>query len=139
MWQGGFSVGPRYLVPMLPFMAFAIIFWLNAIRATWLQIATWLLAVLSFLIVWAETIGGQTYPAFQADPLVQYSLPRLTVGDIARNVGMVLRLGGWASLLPLLLAAALLIALLVRRDKTIGRHATFLSLAQTPPVAKGEG
>ncbi len=105
MWTGGFSVGPRYLVPMLPFLALPIIFVFEAIRNRWLAIVVGLLAVVSWAIVWIETIGGQSFPQNQATPLLDYSLPRLLAGDIARNVGMILGLRGWMSLLPLVLLA----------------------------------
>ena len=35
------------------------------------------------------------------NPLFNCSLPKLIEGDIARNVGMVFNMSGWASLLPL--------------------------------------
>ena len=63
MWQGGFSIGPRYLVPMLPFLvmglgAFAVrwgeLFWVRGLTA--------LLAVWSGVAIWAETLGGQNFP-----------------------------------------------------------------------------
>ena len=41
-------------------------------------------------------------------PLVNYSLPRLLQGDIARNWGTVAGLPGWASLLPLVVILGLL-------------------------------
>lgn len=102
MWSGGFSVGPRYLVPMLPFLVLPIIFALDTIRARWFAVTMWILAVWSFAAVWLETIGGQNFPQFQANPLFEYSLPRVLAGDIARNVGMILGLRGWLSLAPLL-------------------------------------
>ncbi len=116
MWQGGFSVGPRYLVPMLPFLALA--FGPFAIRfgeKLWARVLTGLLAALSLLIVWIETLGGQGFPNWTTVPLVNYSLPNVLSGNIARNWGMLLGLRHAASLLPLvaflLVAAVLLIRL----------------------------
>lgn len=108
MWQGGFSIGPRYLVPALPFLALVAGL---GLAATWSQrvwrpliiaTVTW-----SFLVVWALTLGGQSFPDYSANPLLDYSLPRLLGGDIARNAGMVLGLNGWLSLVPLVLAVVI--------------------------------
>ncbi|HWQ12431.1 MAG TPA: hypothetical protein VNL77_06515 [Roseiflexaceae bacterium] len=102
MWFGGFAVGPRYVVPMLPFLAMG----LGAFAAHWggrwwARVLAVPLGAWSLAAVWAETIGGQSFPQFQPRPLIDYSMPALAAGDIARNLGMALDLTGWASLLPL--------------------------------------
>lgn len=106
MWQGGFAVGPRYLVPALPFLALPAAiglarFWRQQLfRPVLLLACGW-----SLFAVWAESIGGQAFPDYTPNPLFDLSLPRLADGDIARNLGMLLGLPGWASLLPLALVA----------------------------------
>jgi hypothetical protein len=108
MWQGGYGVGPRYVVPMLPFLAAG----LGAYAARWGH--AWparLLAIVagawSVAVVWAETLGGQNYPDWSPVPLLQYTLPNLAANNIARNLGMALGLRGWASLAPLALCLLL--------------------------------
>lgn len=114
MWEGGFAVGPRYLVPMLPFMVLPIIFFVNAYGSRpWIKGLVTLLTTWSLLFVWAETIGGQSFPDWTLNPLINYSLPNLMNGDIARNIGTVLGLSGWFSLLPLLALLTLLLGLLL--------------------------
>lgn len=115
MWSGGFGVGPRYLVPILPFLAFGV----GAFVATWgaQQWAKFVLGITgvwSFLNVWAQTIGGQSFPQYQPNPLLDYSLPELATGNVARNLGMALDLGGWASLMPLALVVFLGMVLIFR-------------------------
>lgn len=109
MWQGGFSVGPRYLVPMVSFLSIGLgalaLRWGNKL---WLRLLTGFLAVWSLAVVWLETLGGQNYPDWTPNPLLNYSLPRWVEGDIARNAGMALGLKGIASLLPLAIILALL-------------------------------
>ena len=104
MWQGGFSVGPRYLIPMLPFLMLS----LSALTAhwksqIWYRLLFFISAIWSFAVVWVETIGGQSFPDWRLNPLFTYSIPNLALGDIARNLGMAMGLQGWTSIIPLLL------------------------------------
>ena len=110
----GFAVGPRYLVPSLPFLAVPAAL---GIAATWRRPIGAAVAVVamawSFFATWSEAIAGQSFPDYTANPLFALSLPRLLSGDVARNVGMLLGLSGWRSLVPLVvvIAAALALAL----------------------------
>lgn len=115
VWWGGYAVGPRYLIPMLPYLTFPIGFFLaKAWRAIWARVLTYALVIASSLVVWIETISGQSFPDFTPNPLFDYSLPRFLSGDIARNVGMVLGLSRWNSLLPLAIFLAAMVFLLLR-------------------------
>jgi len=112
MWEGGFAVGPRYLLPMLPFMAvglgiaFAVLTMRRIGRLLVGGLALW-----SAACVWIESVGGQSFPDWTPNPLFDYSIPKLASGNIARNLGMILGLDSFWSLIPL--AAALgVIALL---------------------------
>ncbi len=101
MWQGGFAVGPRYLLPMLPFMALPIAFVLQRARAMGARVAIAILYVASILGVWILVLGGQEFPQYQNNPWFEYSIPHLLRGDVARNFGMLVNLHGLASMLPL--------------------------------------
>jgi hypothetical protein len=101
-WQGGFAVGPRYLLAALPLLVLtAGIGLAEAWRRPNVRPIVLLLANWSVFAVWIETITGQTFPDYTRNPLFDLSLPRLTTGDIARNLGMAVGLTGWVSLLPL--------------------------------------
>ncbi|MBI1878319.1 MAG: hypothetical protein HYR94_08860, partial [Chloroflexi bacterium] len=114
MWEGGFSIGPRYLAPMLPFLVMGLgAFAARWGKTLWARGLTLLLAVWSILVIWAETIGGQNYPDWTLVPLINYSLPKLMAGDIARNLGMALGLRGWDSLIPLGLFLVVMLGLLI--------------------------
>ena len=121
MWWGGFTVGPRYLVPMLPFLVLPIAFTFNYLLSrSWGRVLTTVLIALSGLHVWAQTIAGQGWPPTDifpltfdtmnaSFPLVDYALPLLQEGNIARNYGgLLLSLDGFAGLLPLLIVVLLI-------------------------------
>ncbi|MGQ9626023.1 MAG: hypothetical protein ACUVV0_03850 [Anaerolineae bacterium] len=130
MWDGGFAVGPRYILPMLPFMALALIFFAEkAWKYIWARAAIGFLTLWSILFVWAETIGGQSFPDWTLNPLFNYSLPRLVQGDIARNWGTILGFSGWNSLIPLILVELFLLWILFRQLEFIpkpARHTGFV-------------
>lgn len=104
MWWGGFAVGPRYLLPALPFLALAA----AAALAAWLPQRgwRWLLALLglwSFVATWGMTLANQAYPNDTiANPWLDYALPAWQQGYLARNLGTLAGLPGWVALLPLI-------------------------------------
>lgn len=113
MWFGGHSVGPRYLIPMLPFLTWPIISFLDRHGdKRWGKIVVMALVGVSIAFVWLETISGQGFPRYSPQPLFDYSWPKLVAGDIARNLGTVIGLTKWYSLLPLLILMGALTALL---------------------------
>lgn len=125
MWQGGFAVGPRYLLPMLPFMALPIAFVLPHAHALWARLGIGLLTLWSILGVWILTLGGQEFPQYQRNPWVEYSIPQLLAGNVARNLGMLVNLRGLASLLPLAVCVAgLALLYLWQMRKTEGQAIT---------------
>jgi hypothetical protein len=105
MWWGGFAVGPRYLLPALPFLALAA----AVAIAQWSpsRIFRWTLAALlgwSLLATWGMALANQAYPPDTlANPWPTYALPAWQAGNIARNFGTIAGLPGVVSLLPLLL------------------------------------
>ena len=104
VWSGGFAVGPRYLCALLPFLACPQIFFLEHLDGKrWPYILFLVMALISVALVWTETISGQQFPGYTDNPLINYSLPILLSGDIARNLGMILGFPNWYSLLPLVL------------------------------------
>jgi hypothetical protein len=114
-WTGGYSVGPRYLVPLLPFLMLPLGLVCARLWTHWAGRALVLgLSLLSLLLVWTHTIAGQYYysDALQ-NPLREYVLPVLASGDLALNYGILLGLPGWWSLLPLVAVVAALTAGLI--------------------------
>ena len=114
MWWGGFAIGPRYALPMLPFMALALIFPLRAwAERVWFRVLTAVLALWSLLATWGLTLAEQAYPPDNLyNPLVEWALPNWAIGNIARNLGMFAGMPGALSLLPLLVLVGVLLVLL---------------------------
>lgn len=116
MWWGGFGIGPRYLVPMLPFVALIAIFGLQSLWSQpLLKFASVVLILLSGTLTWLETLAGQSFPSDAIrEPWLGYTLPAWQQGDIARNLGTALGLHGVLSLFPLVISVLVLLVVLMR-------------------------
>ncbi len=63
---------------MLPFLMLGLAaFIYRCGDKRWLQFLIGILGVWSFLAIWAETIGGQSFPDWRRNPLFTYSIPNL--------------------------------------------------------------
>lgn len=137
MWWGGFTVGPRYLVPMLPFVTIPIIFAFNRLFVhLGGRLVGALLVLASIFSVAIMTIGGQGWPPVNewpltinqmnaSFPLVDYSLPLVIEGNVARNYGMFVGLKGLFSLIPLLVVVGVLLSLLLGLLRRSTRQTNF--------------
>jgi hypothetical protein len=114
VWSGGLAVGPRFLIPMVPFLAVPVIFVLDRVstlpKRDVVRGLVYGLIGISIANTWAQSIAGTNIllpPENNYNPLFTASLPELGSGQIWTNRAMDLGLTGVASLLPL---AALLAA-----------------------------
>lgn len=80
-WEGGFAVGGRYLVPLIPLAGLAILH----CRA-WLRPVTMALAAISFAINFAAMVVDPQPSATIPRPLTQYIVPLLIRGRFATEV-----------------------------------------------------
>jgi hypothetical protein len=128
MWWGGFAVGPAYMTATIPYMVLPIAFFLGwHHRSPWVWRLVVGLTAASVLLVWAETIAGQSFPDLTPNPLFAISIPALTAGDVARNLGTTLKLRGLLSLLPLSLFAVIMLVVIFRRGSAAHIEASRLA------------
>jgi len=103
MWWGGAALGPRHLVPTLPFLAMGLPLAFQRERLWWGVAGPLLLiSVVNQLVA----VAVSTLVPFGPDVLFEHAYPHLLAGRVAilpgaSNLGMILGLRGWASLLPL--------------------------------------
>ena len=128
MWWGGWSFGPRHLIPALPFLALPLVFVPG--RAFVLVPVLGLVSAFQMFVVAATAVevpdgvisraGELGY--FQYSSIYSFCLPRLLAGQVSYNFGRdLLGLKGCVSILPLAFLLAGAIALFARRLK--GRDA----------------
>lgn len=100
-WQGGWSSGPRHLVPMLPFACLSLAFTWE--RSHWsMKKALLLLLVISGFISLVCVSVDMYADEDIANPIFSYLLPRFLAGDL-RSL-LMYKVDGFPALLPLALA-----------------------------------
>lgn len=80
-WEGGFAIGPRYLVPMIPFLGVAMLYAEALFRPLWIA-----LAVISFVTNFAAVAVDPTPSGTIPRPLSQYIFPLLLNGQFSDRV-----------------------------------------------------
>lgn len=110
-WWGGYSAGPRHIIPMFPFLCFLLIFlprrlfpWFTGL--TVISIAQMLIVAASEVVVPATPMDNfQKLGFFEYSTIYSFCLPELMNGKFTWNLGIdLLGLNGWASLVPVILA-----------------------------------
>ncbi len=114
MWWGGSCLGPRHIVPALPFLAFGLIFLPQGLSLVWRLLLT-VTATWSVAVAWlgAATVS-EPGPAIANSHVLEAGLSQLLSGTLDwPNLGLWLGLQGSATLVPqVVLAAALTLVLM---------------------------
>ncbi|WP_394848849.1 hypothetical protein LZC95_15515 [Pendulispora brunnea] len=85
-WDGGLAVGPRHLVPLLPFMILPIAYFAD--RGRWQALVAGLAILVSMLIMLPIVAVTPMLPfgdPGRTNPLYSYVLPALVRGELASN------------------------------------------------------
>jgi len=108
LWRGGWTLGPRYIVPFAPFAALVILHWAHLWSRTWPLLARLVVAALvlvSVVVTGACSLVSQGFHTAFFNPLTEAVLPLLREGFITCNLGHVVGLNGGWSAIPLLVLA----------------------------------
>lgn len=125
-WRGGWQVGPRYLVTLVPALSIASLAGVDAIyrafsRNPSAQRAVTVFAagatVAAFLITGLASATFPHIPTEYTSPLFEMVLPVLRDGFVPHNAGHLLDMKGAASMWGFGIAALLALALVLRGDE----------------------
>jgi hypothetical protein len=123
-WWGGWTFGPRYLIPMLCFMSMPLAFlpgrWFpGTIILAVISIFQMLIPISSRVLVPDDFRKIINKPGFSLyASIYDYGLPQLLDGKFAKNLGnLFLGLESWRSLLPLLLVVCIITIIFFRRQE----------------------
>jgi len=120
---GGDSAGPRYLIPMLPFLSVPIIFVLNGVRRPWQWGVIAVLVGVSIVGVWVLSLAGQSFPPETVGrPILDYALPLVRAGQLRFNLGTALGMHGLTAVIPLLVLLAAIVWCVPRAERLWVKH-----------------
>jgi hypothetical protein len=105
-WQGGWSVGPRYAVVVAPLLAASVAWlWPSLPEATRAPLVGGLVGA-SVLQCGVSGAMFPHYPPAFDNPVFELAWPLLRAGYAPHNLGRLVGLRGWASMVPLGICAA---------------------------------
>lgn len=102
LWRSGWTVGPRYIVPFVPFAGLAILLALDGLRQQ--RWARWVVGTLvggSMLVTGASSMVSQGFGFGFHNPVNELVIPLLREGYVTWNPGYLLGLDGLWTLFPL--------------------------------------
>jgi hypothetical protein len=136
-WDGGWSLGPRYLTPSIPFLMTAAVFFISKTAKTNSFISL-LFAIAAILSVFMITLGTIVFPFPDAGvqwPIFSLYVPLALSGAFGMNLGELLGLSAIAS--AIIFYTVLLIVFLLVTIRPQEFNVPQISLARTAAAVVG--
>lgn len=115
-WEGGWSMGPRHLIPLLPFWITAIVFLFGKAEkktGSRLVVIVTPLILVSVVFMFMGTSVFPYFPKEFKNPLYELSRLFILEGRVAPNISQLVGWSGIFSLLPLVVMIIILLVILV--------------------------
>lgn len=119
LWRGGWTLGPRYIVPVVPFAALLLI--QSAVGPVKRHPVTYrtilsVLVFVSIVVTGGSSLVSQGFHTAFYNPLAEVTFPLLSQGYITATLGSAMGLGYVAAAVPLAIAALALFGYLAGRS-----------------------
>ncbi|RJP58138.1 MAG: hypothetical protein C4541_08905 [Candidatus Auribacter fodinae] len=114
-WRGGWTTGPRYYLPAIPFMLIAIIsrpWFVFLKRRRWFPVLPVLfMTALVWSVIHCVAVASAYpfIPELIVQPLWEFAVPLLAKGYVSPNIGTSIGLKGVVSLIPLYMVIIIII------------------------------
>lgn len=129
-WEGGWSMGPRHLVPLIPFLVTAIVFLISTADLSGRRKIAGVLTILAIISILFTFVGSNIFPHFPIifkNPLYEFSWWFLERGILGPTVMGWFEFRGLPSMVPLTIIVVILLVIMI----------TDLSRLYTPrPIGK---
>lgn len=112
-WHGGWSTGPRFLTPMLPFLSLPLAILWTRLRSLTMKAALLALFTISFIISFLTAVVQMSVSIDIANPLVDSIIPSFLDGEVRTLLGEV-GISGHLGLLPLYLSLGSICFIILR-------------------------
>jgi hypothetical protein len=118
LWRGGWTLGPRYIVPIVPFGAMLVLHGFHRVSLRFPSITRFVFTVgvlAAVFITAASSLVSQGFDLMFYNPLQEVVLPMLSDGYITINLGNLVGLTGLSSIIPMIILMLPVILLLIWR------------------------
>ncbi|NUN12936.1 MAG: hypothetical protein HUU55_04805 [Myxococcales bacterium] len=101
LWRGGWTLGPRYIVGIVPPMVFVIAQWISASRPILVKhIVVMAFVFVSVVVTLCSSLVSQGFPFEFYNPLTEVVIPLIRDGYVVKNAGNLIGLTGLSSIVP---------------------------------------